>query len=385
MTVDEAERVRALLRDVDFPEPRHDVRDTVRIGRRRRAVRWTATVAAGVAVLAGAAAVARIPAWETTLPPDATVGRPATGCTPEDLPLPGGVTAATVTGIDPTGRFVVGLVAGAADRDAGIVWTDGRPRLLPAGTGGVAAVNASGVVVGTAASPDGSPAWVYRDGRVDRLPVPPGGAASAVAINAGGDIAGVLHRDGATVPIVWPASDPGTYRLLDTPGAPVVHAITDTGIVVGGIEDGGPYRWEPNGTGRPLATLPGAAGGVAVDAAGTWATGLLHWRINEPNPQVMNFPPGGLAAVRWNLTTGDVAAIGIDAMPAAVDAAGRILLPREPPRLVGPDNNVRPLPPDRRRHSTVAVGMSDDGVMVGTSSARDTKEADRPLRWACVS
>jgi hypothetical protein len=385
MTVDEAERVRALLHDVDFPEPRHDVAQTVRIGRRRRRTRWTATVAAAAAALVGAAVVVQVTPSVVPPAPDGTVARPGTDCDLEDLPLPDGVTSAAVTGIDPTGRFIVG----SSDRDAGILWTDGQPSLLPAGSGGAAAVNASGVVVGTAGTSDGSPAWVYRDGRVERLPVPPGGGASAVSINAAGDVAGTVARDNSVTPIVWPAADPGTYRVLTTPGPPIVRAITDTGVVLGGIEDGGPYRWEPDGTARPMPALPGVDWGLAMDAAGTWATGVLRWDLSAPDPLVMNFPPGGVAAVRWNLLTGEVVPVGADTVPVAVDATGRLLLPRDPPRLVGPDNVQRPLPTDRRSHLTVAVAISDTGVVVGYGSARDKDPAtgllaSRPLRWACV-
>ncbi|GIJ68083.1 hypothetical protein [Virgisporangium ochraceum] len=386
MTVDEAERVRALLHDVGFPEPRHDIGETVRIGRRRRATRWTTVVAAGAAALVGAAVA--VQGGPAAPPPrrDDEVARPATDCDLENLPLPDGVTSATVTGIDPTGRFVVG----SSDRDAGILWTDGQPRLLPAGSGGAAAVNASGVVVGTAGTGDASPAWVYRDGRVERLPVPPDGGASAVSINAAGDIAGTIAGSAGTpAPIVWPAGEPRTYRLYTTPGPPVVRAITDTGVVVGGIEGRGPYRWNAYGDGQALPIMPAAAGGVAVDATGTWATGLLHWSLDRPDPRVNSYFPGGRTAVRWNLATGEVTATGIDTMPVAVDPTGRVLLPQDPPRLVGPDNVQRPLPVDRRSHVTVAVGMSDNGVVVGYGSARDKDPAtgllaSRPLRWVCV-
>jgi hypothetical protein len=103
-----------------------------------------------------------------------------------------------------------------------------------------------------------------------------------------------------------------------------------------------------------------------------------------------NWPPGGLAAVRWNLTTGEVTAIGVDALPVGVDPAGQVLIPENPPRLVGPDKGVRPLPPDRGFHRTVAAGISDNGIVVGGASTND-KDPDagpprtQPIRWICGS
>jgi probable HAF family extracellular repeat protein len=284
------------------------------------------------------------------------------------------------TGVDPTGRFVIGT----ADGERAIRWTDGQPEILPAGADNAEAVNASGVVVGSVTTGAGSHAWVYRDGQVSQLPVPPGGDADTVSINEAGDIAGTL---GGTAPIVWPADKPGTYRVLDAPEASVARAIGDSGIVVGLTKSTGPYQWDRAGSGRPLATLPGLGQGSAVDVAGNWATGLLQWSATEPVPWA-NRPPGGLAAVRWNLTTGEVTAIGVDALPQAVDAAGQVLIPENPPRLVGLDNVVRPLPPDPGFPRTFAAGMTDDGIVVGTAATDDKDPTGGPhrsvpVRWTC--
>jgi hypothetical protein len=381
MTVTDIERVRALMNDVDFPEPRHDVRHTVRIGRRRRAGRWAATATMGVVVLAGVAAVVRVAPWAGTSGPDGTTAGPVQvgDCRIEHLALPAGVGSAIATGVDPTGRRIIG----DADNRT-ILWTDGQPTLLPAEAVGAEAVNSSGTVVGTVMTGGGNHAWVYREGRVSRLPVPSGGAAEQVSINEAGDIAGTLSR---TSPIVWPADRPGTYTVLDAPAASVVSVIGDNGVMVGYVEGVGPYRWDTDGSGRPLALLPGVATGSAVDLAGNWATGLLEWSTSEPVAG-FSIPPGGLAAVRWNLTTGEVTSAGVDGRPAGIDAAGRILMPESPPRLIGLDNVVLPLPPDRAFHRTVARGMTDTGIVVG-AAATDDKDPNagpyrsQPLRWIC--
>jgi hypothetical protein len=394
MTVDEAERMRDLLQDVDFPEPRHDVGHTIRVGRRHRAVRWTAAVATGTAMVAAATTLVQLAPWAGPTGRDDAAGPPAgpvratasapADCKIEHLALPGGVTSATTSGIDPTGRYVIGF----PDESRTILWTDGQPKVLPAGAAGAEAVNASGVVVGSHMTGGGGQAWVYRGGKVSPLAVPAGGEAAQVSINTAGDIAGTLLRDGrSNVAVVWPAAEPGTYRILEAPGASMVRAITDSGVVVGSVEGVGPYRWDADGTGRPMATLPGLAKGAVAHVAGNWGTGLLESALTEPTPHAGR-PQNGFAAVRWNLTTGEVTPVGVEGLPAGVDAAGRVLLPENPPRLIGLDNVVRPLPPDPRLPRMHASGISDNGIVAGSASTDDKDpnagpDRSQPLRWLC--
>lgn len=399
MTVDDHQRMRALLRDVDFPEPRLDVATTIRTGQRRRAGRWAATTAAGVGVLVAAAATVQLAPWDHPRGPDRSATRPtpatlpaALDCTVEPLPPPNGRTSAVATGIDPTGRYVIGMV----DNDGSgpprsVLWTDGQPQLLPAGASGEEAVNASGVVVGTLTTGAGGHAWIFRDGQLRNLPVPAGSEAGEVSINTRGDVAGVLYHDGTRVPIVWPADRPGSYRILASPGGGViVRGITDSGVVVGGMQDGPPYRWEPNGTGSPMATPPGLTTGWVIDVAGTWAVGYFEERqastdSAHPTPTPT---PGHQAAVRWNLATGQATALGFDALPAAIDAAGRVLIPESPPRLVGPDGTMRALPAVAGYVFAHAAGISDNGTVAGFVATDDKDPAAGPyrsqsVRWSC--
>ncbi|MEU1688966.1 hypothetical protein [Micromonospora sp. NPDC005707] len=381
------QRIAALLRAAPVPEPRVDVGRAVRDGRRRRRRRRVGGIAA-VTVLGGLGVVGAVqlsgaagrPVPDTPVlaaSPSGTVSTaPASPVTCEAswLPQPIGGPVAVASGVDPTGRYVVGEIGTGQEDGRVVLWTDGQADVLPAGARHAAAVNAGGVVVGT--NGDGT-GWLYRDGKLRFLATPRGYHGVLInAVNGRGDIAGTASGAGDSHhAVLWSADRPQEYRLVGQPGS-TATGITEDGTVVGATGQL-PYRWTPQGTGAALAVPDGYPRASVESARGEWAIGTV--------PGVRQGGAVQMLPVRWNLTTG---AVSLLPFPGATGIAGNgdLLVGDGAPLVVAPDGTSRRLPgrPEVRATEAgtyTANGISDDGLtLVG---AVYENQVHRPLVWRC--
>ncbi|MET8045682.1 hypothetical protein ABZU25_33035 [Micromonospora sp. NPDC005215] len=386
MTTLDDQRIAALLRSAPVPEPHVDVDRAIRDGRRRRQRRRVGGFAT-VTVLAGLAAVGTVQlggvAGEPAPVPPALAASPTVSvstaparltCAASMLPQPILGPVAVATGVDPTGRHIVGDIGTGNEDGRVVLWTDGRAKVLPATARHGAAVNAGGYVVGT--NGDGT-GWVYRGGSLRFLTTPPGYDAVLVhAVNGRGDIAGTARgANDSHRAVLWSVDRPQQYRLLGRPGS-AATGITEDGTVVGTSGDS-PYRWTPQGVGVALAVPDGYPRASVDSARGNWAIGMVPGA--ERDGAVRMLP------VRWNLTTG---AANLLPFPSANGIAGNgdLLVGDTEPLIVASDGTSRRLP-GRPEVPTgagtyTANGISDDGrTVVG---AVYENEAYRPLVWRCT-
>jgi hypothetical protein len=260
---------------------------------------------------------------------------PTLRCEGTRLPVPAGMTAVRPVAVDPGGRYVLGNdyrdsdASDAAGKLAGVgdsqpvLWTDGVPQALPKKGDWVSgnAVNAGGVVVALAGRKDKWADSVLRyTGGVPQKLRPPAGKWTfrSAMINATGDIIVNASRTSGSefhidAVMLWKAGSPTATKLPLPTGAEVTD-LTDTGKLVGtkftgtGMAALGSYVWDQRGEGRELTDPAGQHGSVS-EAGGDWATGNL-------------WPSGAVA--RWNLTTGEVTELPVDAPAQGINSAGWI-------------------------------------------------------------
>jgi hypothetical protein len=364
---------------------RVDITRAIDDGERRLSrARWVRSSTAGMAValiLVGGWALAR-PALRSAPPtpaaspsaaspsasPSASASTgprtpvPPTTCALHRLPVPAGQPAKSlVTGADPTGRYILGRTYPAGPRV--VIWHDGQVRKV-AMTGSDPELNdvtSTGVAVGTSfvgGSSDKTSAWVYRNGRISRLP---GGNAAAYGINERQVIVGSVNGR----PALWrtPTSQP---TMLATPGrgwAGWAVGIDEDGTVVGRLQSAPDkpeygYLWRPNGRLEKLAvpTLRGKA--VTTYTADSIRNGwVVGWaRLDEGDI-------GYLGAPLWNLHTGAVDMSDERLLATAVNRYGWTVGDNR--LVIGgtvslPDFGENPLPGG----STHAYSISDDGATV---------------------
>lgn len=258
----------------------------------------------------------------------------------------------------------------------------------------LADVNSSGTAVGwsyAGGDTDSGPVpYVYRDGKVSRLPGVSRG--SAYAINEAGAIAG---DDGGGGPVVWPSATAQPIRLPVPAGTDRAAAsdIDEDGTVVGtlnpdqmlvpsakGVGTTIPYVWFPDGTHRqlPIPSLNGEKplGASARSIRNGWVTGMA-----------MTAGQKGWA-VRWNLRTGEVRAV--EQLPSGVDAVNA------QGWLIGTDHKGRAalfagaapvvLPPLASNQtdglSVIASTISDDGRTIG-GQADNSNDVIQAVIWHC--
>ena len=312
--------IRTLLFNVDSPPGRLTTDALLGAGRKVRRRRRSMTAVAGVfglslATVAGVGAVnlARAdPAIETTpfiAAESAASAAPPANCTVEELPLPAKATSAEVNAGSPSGRFLAGFSAVGESLATPVFWDGTRAESIKlTGTGEAQDVNDSGVVVGEAQSASGrSFAWAYTGGKVIKLPIPKGyTGAEATAINATGQVAGVLFTPNGTAAAVWRSvSANAEVNVLDAPGAATAFGISDDGVVVGQVGEHA-YRWDAQGRGSSLAEPAGSGGSGALGVRGEWAYGRAPRNIDTAVPPPTqpddSAPPTGMAispACRW--------------------------------------------------------------------------------------
>ncbi|SBT46403.1 hypothetical protein [Micromonospora auratinigra] len=329
------------------------------------------TAATGAATVTATAPAVRTP----TAAPTAAAGPAAGGaCVRAELPVPAGMSQVVPTGVDPTGRYVVGN--GTVGQDfRPVLWTDGRPTALPVVAQSVqlTAVNSAGVVVGLVQDGAQEYAFRYAQGRYTRLRTPAGNwhVYPTPAINSAGDVvinaepAGNSGGEGSIV-LLWKAGSTSAVRL-PLPAGANASAVTDDGTIVGAkYRDGAAYAayaWDQRGRGRKLA-VPAGETAAAYAARGGWATGGL-W-------------PSRTAA-RWNLRTGAVTPLtGAEGPGEAVNAAGWVVAQGV---LLRDGEPVELAEAEGRR--AVAVAVSDTGLVVGLARADDAPDSLGPRVWRC--
>lgn len=204
-----------------------------------------AMTAAAMAAVAPAAAAATAATW-TAVP----------------LEVPADVYSVRVNGTDGVDRIVGSYDSfdeGGQYRP-GVVWRGTALTVLGEAFDDLTdltAINTSGVAVGSHAAYNEQPQAVKWTGdHYEDLPAPAGSASEATAVNERGDIVGTADYQ----VILWPASAPGTYRLLTMPYPTVASgvSIADDGTVVGSVLEpvgSGPsraFRWDSTGQPREL-------------------------------------------------------------------------------------------------------------------------------------
>jgi hypothetical protein len=215
--------------------------------------RWVRSVVGSAAMLAGAvAALGPTPAVANPAVADAVV---AATWTATALPVPSGAFA-QVNGTDRHDQVVgwFDTLEGGQHRP-GVIWRGGELVVLGEAFGELTeltAVNTSGVAVGShfGIGEFQRQATRYVGGRFEDLPAPAGSDSVARSVNERGDVVGLA--DGLV--ILWPAADPGTYRLLPMPFPAYPYAtsvsIGDDGTVAASVLEpvgSGPsraYRWD---------------------------------------------------------------------------------------------------------------------------------------------
>jgi hypothetical protein len=278
---EEARRLLAPLASEPTRPSRVDIQRAIADGRRRVRTRRLAAVGAVAAVtalvVAGVpAALAAVrapegppvasgqpsqspsPSPSPTYPVPTTEPEPApeppTSCELELPPVPAEAWQSIAFGADPTGRIVYGryyLPGGYGVQP--VLWIDGElvPVDIPGNDASIAAVNSSGVAVGTSIVGEGEDdhtvAWMYRDGAVTELA---GDDARPVAIAEDGTVIGTVSDGG--VPVMWRSPDAPPEQLPNPThaGAWQLSTILPDGTVVGfrDSEYERSFVWWPDGT-----------------------------------------------------------------------------------------------------------------------------------------
>ncbi|MEV4761572.1 hypothetical protein AB0J89_02945 [Micromonospora chokoriensis] len=294
-------------------------------------------------------------------------------CKISTLPYPTDTYRADANVIDPTGRYVAGtaLRVGEVDNQYLLLFWDGQQvtEVEVPGMADPVDVNADGVVIGNGSAPGtgiGQP-WIYRDGKLEQLPVLPSTGIFVSAINDSGDIVGYGSDivPGEFVALRWPAARPGTVEVLKAPANALANGITDNGTIVGSAGPFGDWNsWvrRPNGRIDAL-TFPGADWGTASAAAGRWAIGLVWLNDNS-------------AKVRWDLRNGSHTLLDQE-IPALTDVNAKGVVVGGD--RVGRGATSRVLPGGGEGVAVGARSISDTGTIVGFRNVL----ADRvtPVRW----
>jgi uncharacterized membrane protein len=307
---------------------------------------------------------------------------------------------ALVSGADPTGRYIVGRSYPSGGGYQAVRWHDGKPRevLLPGDREeSLQDVNTEGTAVGWSYAGAGPVPYIYREGKVARLPGVRRG--SAYAINDAGAIAG--EDETAHAAVVWPSATAAPIRLPVPKDADQATArdIDDDGTTVGTLDNERPYVWFPDGTHRelPMPTLDGqrAAAARVFSIRNGWASGVADdGSGRDGGKQKASAEPGGAeapapraASVRWNVRTGEVRTTAGMQMPDDVNARGwqigtdlkgRAILVTDAGTVVLPGLDGR----EPGGLTTIGASLSEDGRTI-SGQADDAGGTIQAVVWRC--
>ncbi|MBU2669616.1 hypothetical protein KOI35_39510 [Actinoplanes bogorensis] len=375
--MNDEQELRQRLEAITPPPSRWEAESLLEAGRRQVFRRRSWQAAGGVAVATGAVlAVPGLMRSPEPVPLPAASPAEPPGCTTRVLATPTGVTGASAAGVDPTGRFVIGLYAEGQDFHS-ILWTDGKPKALPQQAESIeaTAVNAQGVVAGLATNGAEQYAFRYENGKYTRMRTPPGQwtVYPGPAMNATGDIvinaepiANIEGKD--SIALLWKAGTTTAVKLPLPPEANI-YDISDTGPVVGATFKNGqgdfPYVWQRTGSGKRL-TIPDGTRAIAHAIRGDWAAGGIWPATGEGKPALWNLRTGQFTQLPGNGPADDVNSTGV------VVAAGQVIRDGKPVKL--------PVPAGEEAS---ARAVSDTGLVVGHTQGRNDDERGDPRVWQC--
>jgi uncharacterized membrane protein len=338
--------------------------------------------------VAGLAAAVVLPAAPAMAAPGAAAARPAAPCTwrlDTRLPLPAGLTSASINATDGAADF-----AGAAwnfsvsDQFFAVVWRAGRVSRLPtpAGSGSMAfGMNSHGDVVGVVLPPAGpSTPVLWRSGKLIELGVAaPDISANPRDVNDAGLIVGeaFLPADGNRA-IAWSADQPSRFSYVASPGTEsYLSAVTETGTVVGYYTTAVQAVPATGTVATGLQALPlpaGADSAYTVAASGAYVAGAAH-TAGADNSHATLWQGG----VPTDLSKEDTAPTGVNSAGTAVGnnfTTGRAV--------VWSGGTEQPLP-------TITTGPAITSASVGVITETNaiggwvnTSTGDsRPVVWHC--
>ncbi|WP_433301574.1 hypothetical protein ACQP2F_06475 [Actinoplanes sp. CA-030573] len=397
--VDEERELRARLESAYVPPTRLEVGALLLDGRRRQKRRR--------AVLGAAVAMALLVTVPSILLREARESAPVVGvvvkpspsapasaappaaCPVRTLPVPAGMKNVTPTGIDPTGRFIVGNGT-VGQNFHPVLWTDGKPQALPMVGQSVEldAVNSSGVVAGLVANGTSEYAFRWQNGKYTRLRTPPGSwhVYPWPRINTAGDVVMMAEPSAniegkGAIAVLWKAGSTKATKL-PLPKNAGISDIDDAGRIVGDVDsdnDGSAdlaYVWDQQGHGTKLKQAAGQQS-AARAIRGDWVTGGFWPRQ---------------AAVRWNLRTGEMKEFATPEnadLPPALDGVGPGEMVNAKGWVVASGYVLRDDGPAvltvPKGLTAKAAAVSDDGVVVGIAQndAHDATANQGPRLWQC--
>jgi uncharacterized membrane protein len=309
---------------------------------------------------------------------------------------------ALVSGADPSGRYIVGRSYPRGGGYQAVMWHDGKARkvMLPGDLEeSLRDVNSAGTAVGWSYAKSGPVPYVYRNGKVSKLPGVKRGSANA--INDAGAIVG--EDETAQAPVVWPSATARPVRLPVPAGTERAAAldIDEDGTTVGSLGEERPYVWFPDGTHRelPMPTIEGkpAVNARAFTIRNGWATGVADNGVGRDgrNPEAKASTEAGkkapapkLTAVSWHVRSGEVrTSDDFDLRADATNAQGwqvGISKQGRPVLIAGADPvrlpELAPHPPGRL--TTIPSTLSDDGRLVAGQSD-DASGTIQAVVWRC--
>ncbi|SCL44762.1 hypothetical protein GA0070606_0437 [Micromonospora citrea] len=406
----DAEAVRVLLSEIAPPSSRVTVAGLLAEGRRARRRRRSAAAVTGVLVLSFAA-VGGVSAFDRSSDDGggqvlssgaAGTADPSTPCTVTELELPAKATTGEVNAGSPSGRFLAGFSSVGNALATPVRWDGTRAEPIKVnGPAEAKDVNDSGVTVGSGQGANGrSVAWAFVDGTVITLPIPKGyTGAEANAINAHGDVAGVLFAGDRMAAAVWRGTSANArVDILPAASGATAFGISDSGVVVGSLDDGKDsfaHLWNAQGQGSRLTAPAGFGGSGLLGVRGEWAYGVLS-RPDErsgsvpssttqragdatsPSPELPTAVNPNVSVV-WDLRNGQ-ASIVSDGAVKAVNPGGETVVNHEDrtASLRSPDGALRKLPSLPDQDNAHATALSDAGTQAAGTSGQ------KPVRWQCM-
>lgn len=330
-----ASQLHDLLMAVRVPQTRVDLTSAISRARRQRRMSHVAAGLAVVLAASGAAAYAKTDPMRAG-PTDEAAGGPipTARCSMKQMNGPNDNPGWTLLGMDHTGGYVLGSVVAPVTASQptgtaswlwdGVAWrpTAGLPA-SPTAFGGPDAL--AGDIPDPLQPLAAMRSWVHRDGTTSELTPPPGYASiNILAVNARGDVLGIVGRtntdDGSSVGradrslALWPASAPGTVRLLSSDDDSLVsnnartQSLGEDGTVIGTVNHR-PVVWRPDGTRADLPLPKGTFTGAALAMRGEYAYGVLGDHMDQL-----------LAA--WDLKTGKVHTVRLETTKTLLEVVG---------------------------------------------------------------
>ena len=176
-------------------------------------------------------------------------------------------------------------------------------------------INDSGAVVGlsyNSANQQHAFLWTQASGMQDLTPsLTSIGGATATAINSSNEVVGYYYPNGSRLPIGFSWTQAGGLQNLG-PAGTVVHAVNDSGMIVGQAPNAGGYKhgfaWTQSGGMQDLGTLGGATSSALSVNKNGWVVGT----------SLTNSGNGMLHPFLWTATGGMQDLIVLSGLPKSL-------------------------------------------------------------------